>query len=169
LNNIKLARILCLIFFVGWILHGIPFLIYLNIIESDTTLATSCAITNINFLLYFYYGFVITLLGFLPIFITILFGVLAYLNVQQSNYQTIPLIRRELDKQLTIMVLVQVVYNSVVDIPYILLYIIMRIPNITKGPFRSAQFQLASAVLTQMYYLHYAVRIDCFWKNIVHL
>ena len=67
------------------------------------------------------------------------------------------MIRRELDRQLTVMVLVQVVFNSFATIPYIILYIIMRIPYMTIDPYRYAQLQLASAVFVHMYYLHYAV------------
>ena len=48
---------------------------------------------------------------FLPNLITVLFGILAYRNIQQIAYRTVPLVRRELDKQLTKMVLVQVVLN----------------------------------------------------------
>jgi hypothetical protein len=162
LSNIKLARILCLIFFIVWILHGVPFLIYLNIVVLPTTNTLYCTITNNIVLQYFNYGFIITLAGFLPVFVTILFAFLAYRNVTRLAYRTVPLIRRELDKQLSIMVFVQVIFNCFLTTPYIIIYIIMRFPNITNNPLRSAQLSLAGSVLILMYFLHYAVSINFF-------
>jgi hypothetical protein len=57
-------------------------------------------------------------LGVLPISITVLFGYLAHRNVQQLSHRTLPLVRRELDKQLTVMVLTQVVFNFFAITPY---------------------------------------------------
>jgi len=164
LSNIKLARILSLIFFFVWILHAIPSLIYLNIIVLPTTNENSCTITNFIFLQYFNYGFVITLAGFLPVITTLLFGFLAYHNVTQSAFRTVPFIRRELDKQLSIMVFVEVVFNCFATIPYIITYILMNIPTITNDPLKYTQLTLASTVLIHMYYLHYAVSMKIFKK-----
>jgi hypothetical protein len=170
LSNIKLARILCLIFFFVWVLHAVPSLIYLNIILLPTTNENYCTITNLIFLNYFNYGFIITLAGFLPVIVTILFGFLAYRNVTQVAYRTVPLIRRQLEKQLSIMVFVQVVFNCFATIPFIITYILMLIPNITNDPFKYTQLLLASTVLIHMYYLHYAVSIKFIKnKNINHL
>ena len=158
LSNIKLSRSLSLIFFIIWILHGIPFLLYLNVIEILATGQSYCAITNYIFLQYFNYGFIITLAGFLPVLITLSFGFLAYRNVTNIVYRTVPLIRRELDRQLSVMVFVEVIFNCFATIPYIIIYILMRIPAITSKPFLNAQLSLAAAVLILMYYMHYAVR-----------
>jgi hypothetical protein len=46
----------------------------------------------------------------------LIFGLMAY--------RTVPLVRRELDKQLTIMVLVQIVYNFLTLLPNFIVYII---------------------------------------------
>ena len=51
-------------------------------------------------------------------YITVLLAILAYRNVQQIAYRTAPLVRRELDKQLTVMALVQVFYNAIIIIPF---------------------------------------------------
>jgi hypothetical protein len=162
LSNIKLARILSLIFFIIWLLHGIPFLIYLNIIALPTTNQLACSLTNTILLKYFNYGFVITLAGFLPMSTMVLFGILAYRNVTQLAYRTVPLIRRELDKQLSIMVLVEVIFNFFSTIPYIIIYILLLIPKITNDPFRSAQLSLASSIFILMYFSHYAVSRNSF-------
>ena len=44
-----------------------------------------------------------------------------YRNVKQLSYQTVPLVRRQLDKQLTVMVLTQVVFNKVAITSYIII------------------------------------------------
>jgi hypothetical protein len=165
LSNIKLARILSLIFFIIWLLHGIPYLIYLNIVSTPTTNTLYCTIANTILLQYFNYGFIVTLAGFLPVIITILFGFLAYRNVTRLAYRTVPLIRRELDIQLSVMVFVQVVFNCFATIPYIITYIIMHVPDITSNLFKYQQLSLASSILVLMYYLYYAVCI----KNIIYL
>ena len=67
----------------------------------------------------------------LPIYITVLFGYLAYRNVRQIPYGTVPLVRRELAKQLTSMVLVQVVHNFIVTAPYIWILLILNTVNLT--------------------------------------
>ena len=82
LSNIKLARILCFIFFILWTFHGIPFIMYLNLIPLPNSNELYCTITNYIFFEYFNYAFIITLVGFLPVFITIIFGLLAYHNIQ---------------------------------------------------------------------------------------
>lgn len=59
-------------------------------------------------------------MGVLPLTLMGLFGLLAYHNVRSLAYRTIPLVRRELDKQITKMVLVQVIYNIIVTSPYVI-------------------------------------------------
>ena len=157
LSNIKVARILVLIFFIIWSLHGIPFLIYLDVIVSPTTNELTCSYTNPILLQYFSYGFIVTLAGFLPVFVTILFGFLAYRNVTTFAFRQVPLIRRELDKQLSVMVLVEVIFNCLTTIPYIITYILILLPRVINNPLRFAQLSLASSVLVNIYYLHYAV------------
>ncbi|CAF1470681.1 unnamed protein product [Rotaria sordida] len=44
----------------------------------------------------------------------------SYRNVQQIAYRTVPLVRRELDKQLTVIVLVHVFYDVIVVMPSII-------------------------------------------------
>jgi hypothetical protein len=160
LSNIKLARILSLIFFVIWLLHGVPYLIYLNIIPSPATGELICTLANTVLIQYFNYGFIIILAGFFPVSVTILFGALAYRNVTKLAYRAVPLIRRELDKQLSIMVLVEVVYNLFATIPYIIIYILLRIPKVANDPFIATRISLASSFLILMYYSHYAVSIN---------
>ena len=64
------------------------------------------------------FGYVFVLMGVLPLLIMVCFGLLAYRNVRNLAYRTVPLVRRELDKQITQMVLIQVIYNIFALAPY---------------------------------------------------
>jgi len=49
---------------------------------------------------------------------------IAYRNIKQILYRTVPLVRRELDKQMTTIVLVQVIFNVIAITPCIILLLI---------------------------------------------
>jgi len=115
--NIKLAHRLIGIIIIICSLHGIPYFIFYNHIIFPSTNTTICQITNAEFLKYHTYGYFLTLSNLLSV-ITAVFGLIAYHNARHLAYRTIPLIRRELDKQLTIMVLVQVLINFCTYLPY---------------------------------------------------
>ena len=95
----------------------------------------------------------------LPLFITLVFGLSTYRNVQQTAYRTIPLVRRELDKQLTIMVLVQDVFTFFTLLPIMTLGFISLNPRIIQNPLIDAEFQLANSTAVAFYYLYFAVSI----------
>ncbi|CAF3819005.1 unnamed protein product [Rotaria sp. Silwood1] len=99
--NFKLAYRLIISFVLIAILHNIQYYLFYNHIQSPITGKISCIITNDIFEKYVSYWFNLVFIGFLPIIITVFFGSLAYYNVRQLTYRTLPLVRRELDKQLT--------------------------------------------------------------------
>ncbi|CAF1011752.1 unnamed protein product [Adineta steineri] len=155
-SNIKLARWLFVIFTIIWIMHGIPILYYYNQDISNSTNATICTITNDTFQQYYSYFTLIILLCSMPVIITVLFGILAYRNVQHLTYRTMPLVRRETDKQLTIMVLVQDVYNLFFIIPYIVVYALQLNLNINLDPNYAAQIELALSITGALYYVPFS-------------
>jgi hypothetical protein len=108
-----------MLFLIIWLLHGIPTLIWYNLSSSPITGSITCMIVNPIFQKYITYGYLLILTGILPICMAVLFGALAYWNVRQIPYRTVPLVRRELDKQLTSMILVQVVYNFFVIVLHV--------------------------------------------------
>ncbi len=57
-------------------------------------------------------------MNFWIIFISVSFGTSAYHNIKSIPHRTAPLIGRELDKQLTATVLVQVIFNILADSYY---------------------------------------------------
>jgi hypothetical protein len=109
LCNIKLAQRIVIITIIFWVLNGIPFLVFFNHVASPTTNQVTCTNTNYIFQQYRTFFIVLVLIGYLPIVTAGLFGLMAYRNVQQIAYRTVPLVRRQLDKQITVMVLVQAV------------------------------------------------------------
>jgi hypothetical protein len=161
LSNIKLARWLVGLFSVVWILHGIPAICFYNDITPITTNQTVCQITDPSFQRYYSYFYLLVLIGIVPVFIIVLFGLLAYRNVQQISYRAVPLVRRETDKQLTVMVLVQDIYNLFFLVPFIVLYIITLNINTSNNPIYMAQLNLASTVTTTLFYVPFCVSIDC--------
>ncbi len=112
-----------------WILHGIPFPMYYNHTISSITGTSSCVITNVIFQKYYTVVYLPVLMGILPVIIMIIFGIWAYRNVQQIAYRAVPLVRSELDKQLTVMVLVQ----SFCDVVFITPLIILTVHSLIIG------------------------------------
>ncbi|CAF4377424.1 unnamed protein product, partial [Adineta steineri] len=131
--NIKLAHRLTAIFTIVWILQGIPYVVFYNHIISSSTNTTACEITNEKFSEYLVYGYYFTISNVLT-FISIIFGFMAYYNARHLSHRAVPLIRRELDKQLTVMVLVQVLINSCAVLPFGITYMVKKLTAISSDP-----------------------------------
>ncbi|CAF2527797.1 unnamed protein product [Rotaria sp. Silwood2] len=136
-NNIKLAYCLCTASFIFAILHGVPSIIYYNYTDSSIADTLVCR-------------------GALPIFITVLFESLAYRNVKQLAYRTVPLVHRELDKQLTSMVLVQIVYIFIAIVSYTVVIIITTNLDLKDKPILAAELQLTEYLGAIIYYSYFA-------------
>ncbi|CAF1050135.1 unnamed protein product [Adineta steineri] len=154
--NMKIARRLVFLFVLIWIIHNIPYLIYYDQVISTTTGKVTCINTNTIFVQYNIYGTTLILGKLLPISITFVFGLLAYHNVQQLGYRTVPLVRRELDKQLTVMILVLIVFAFFTNMPYTIVLILSAVPGLNQDPVVSAQIQFANLVTTYLAYMYFA-------------
>jgi hypothetical protein len=159
LCNIKLAQRLIIISIMVWVLHTIPFLVFYNLVVSTTTNQVTCIDTNNIYEQYRIFGIILVLIGYLPIVIVALFGLMAYRNVQQIAYRTVPLVRRQLDKQLTVMVLVQVVVNILTLLPFTTVYAIATSQDLTVDPVLQAKFLFAITVTLIVSYTAFAVCI----------
>ena len=126
-NNIKFARYLVIGAITVWFLVLIPFILCTDHMVSATTGISSCGITNTGFQSYYSLFHRPILTSGLPVIIMGLFGILAFRNVQKIAYRTVPLVRRELDKQFTTMTLVHVFYDMVVLTPQIVVVILIDI------------------------------------------
>ncbi|CAF1362437.1 unnamed protein product [Adineta steineri] len=156
LCNIKLAHRLIIICILFWMLHGILPLIFYNHIQSPITNKTSCTTTNTMFNNYRDYFFIPVLNGYMPIIIAGLFGVLAYRNIQQISYRTIPIVRRELDKQLTIMVLLQVFINIFILLPYTTIVAVATNISLTSDPIIQAKLQFTITIVVVIYNIYFS-------------
>ncbi|CAF1184265.1 unnamed protein product [Adineta steineri] len=155
-SNIKIARRLLTVVVTIWILHAIPTLIYFDHVVSPITGVITCTSTSAIYQEYYTYGYVLSLLGVVPAFITVVFGCLAYQNVRQLSHRILPLIRRQLDKQLTTMVLLQVIFNFFALVPPLITTILLLQNNLIKDPVILAQIQLANYTSFIPYYFYFA-------------
>jgi hypothetical protein len=156
--NIKLAHRLTAIFCSIWILQGIPYLEFYNHIISPLTNQTVCQVTNDIFNQYLSYGYYVTLTNLLPL-IAVVFGLMAYYNARRLAYRAVPLVRRELDKQLTVMVLVQVLISFCTSVPFSIDNIFTIINTQQNDPVFLAKKFLAGTIISDVFILSFAVRI----------
>ncbi|CAF0964721.1 unnamed protein product [Adineta ricciae] len=155
-SNIRLARWLFVLSTIFWMLLGIPVLYFYNLNTSSVTNQTICTITNPAFQRYFSYFNLLILLCLMPVGVTILFGILAYRNVQHLTYRAIPLVRRETDKQLTVMVLIEDVYNLFFILPYIIVYALQLNLSVNTDPTYADRLNLISAITGALYYVPFS-------------
>lgn len=155
-SNIRIARRLFAGFIVFIVIEQIPCLIFYDHRVSPASNGTICTITNVAFESFNTYFNYLTLGSLLPHLTAFSFGIMAHRHVQQLSYRTVPLVRRELDKQLTTMVLVQVVCDLCLLLPNLIIYIIAAYGNI-RDPVARAQVNLAYAVTLCLYYTYFAV------------
>ncbi|CAF1051091.1 unnamed protein product [Adineta ricciae] len=155
-NNIKVAHRTSVSFIVIWMLYSVPYLIYYDHVQSSATGKFSCISTNVVFQDYNIKGYTLVFIGFLPIFIDVLFALLAYHNVRNLSYRMVPLVRRELDKQMTTIVLMQAICIVFVSIPYLIVNILSLDNNIRQNPSASEILQFATTLALCIYYLNFS-------------
>ena len=156
-NTIKVARIAVIAMVITWTLYGMPLLILYAPIQSPMTGRISCTTTNTVFLRFNSQVHVPFMVTSLPAAIMTLFALLAYRNVRNIAYRTVPLVRRELDKQLTSMVLVQVVYDVIFALLIVALTIFNSLIGASTDAYTLAVVNLARNVSTLVYYFDFVV------------
>ena len=158
--NLKIAYRVTAIIIIFWSLHGILYLVFYDTIYSPVSGKSACTIIDPTFIKYQFFGYALILAGILPISITIFFALMAFRNVRQLSYQTVPLVRRELEKQLTMMVLVQVAVNSFTLLPSNIVSAIQTNTAFMSDPNVAARIQFASIMALLIYYLNFTVSIN---------
>lgn len=151
-NQLKIAHRAVLITILIWFLHGIVYLVFFTRMYSVGLRRETCLITNSIFARYHAYGYFLILTGFLPITIKVLFAILSFRNIRHTNRLGVPIVRRELDKQLTIMVLVQVAINALTLLPSNIIAAIR-----TNDSSMSSQLQFAYTICLFIYYFTFVV------------
>jgi len=151
-----MAHRLTATFIIIWLIHGIPYGIYYNVVISPTSNQWTCTNTNGIFTQYHTYCFYIILTSIIPLCITILFGSLSYRNVQRLEHRTVPLVRREVEKQLSVLVFIDIVYNVIATVPFLIVKILYTTP-IVQNPLANAQLSLANTSTLCLYFLNFSV------------
>lgn len=162
LSNIKNSHRLSIIFIIFWVLLGIPYTIYFKTILNTQTNQLVCTSINKNYFQYHIYVYIITLAGILPTLITIIFGYLSYINIKTLSHRRLPIIRRELDKQLTKMILIQVIHNVFTTIPYVIMIAIIYSPYTPNDQLINSILQFILLITIYLYYLNFSVRFFIF-------
>ncbi|CAF0822500.1 unnamed protein product [Adineta steineri] len=154
-NRIKIAKRLILGAILFCLLHGIPFLLYYDLNISSTTGNSICGFTNVIFQTYFNVFHFPVLITSLPVFIILLFGFLAYRNLQHISHRAIPLVRRELDKQLTTMILAEALSEVIFVTPTCILNLINYLIGNSSDPFTVALISFFRNLTGIFYYIHF--------------
>ncbi|CAF1411748.1 unnamed protein product [Adineta ricciae] len=155
-SNIKRAKRLVIINIIIWALHGIPYLIFFEQIQSSITGNVKCTSRDFIFAYYRSYVIIFILFGILPMSISTIFGLLAFRNVQELGYRTIPIVRRELDKQLTKMVLIQLIVNIFTLLPNTIISTVLTSPNIPSNTLNQTYIQFAYSIALLLNYAYFA-------------
>lgn len=131
-------------------LHGIPMLIYYD------TPNGICTIININFTKYFTYFYFPFLLGFAPVIIMITFASIAFIYTRTIRGRQIHIERLSRDRQITAMVLVQVVCIVILTLPYIITNI-YTLSLVTTDKILTTRVYLVNTITILLYYTSSAV------------
>lgn len=155
--NIERAHRFTKIFLIIYTIHGIPYFIFYDHIISPATSRTICQITNKKFIKYHTYGYFLILTNFLP-FLTALFGLLTYRNVRLLTRCENPVFPHKLDKQLTKMILIQILVYFCTTLPYTIQSIYALITFKNNEPNFQAQIKFKTIITLQFSTLSYTVR-----------
>ncbi|UJR08394.1 hypothetical protein I4U23_012665 [Adineta vaga] len=148
-SNIPIARRAIIIATLIWIGHAIPFFLYFN--ELSPINPALCISSNPILFEYNVYGYYFTYGNLFPL-IGIIFGLLAFRNARSLITRTNPLVRRELDKQLTKMVLVEIFVYVCTYMPFSITYAISSF-NTNKDPIFLTELKLVNAITLTMTFL----------------
>lgn len=155
--NTKNAHRCVLICVIILVLEQIPSLFFYQHVTSSTTNQTTCQLNNHDFFLFDRYFTVFTLWYACPLITTILFASLAYRNVQSIAHRVNPLVRRELDKQLTVMVLIHALIYSITIMPNIISSIILVNDALKLNPVLYSQMVFFNTISIMSFYFSFSV------------
>jgi hypothetical protein len=153
-SNIKWAHRIVIIVIIIWCLHGIPIFFFYNI----TPITTTCVNTNTSYAIY---GriYLLGLLCAIPVVIMVLFGYLAYRNIRLTRV----LAQQQADRQLTRMILIQVLLVVIFIVPYGINGVYDLITSgVSKDTNRIIAEGFASTILSVVSYFYFAVCLFIF-------
>ena len=154
LSTRRSARCAIVLFSTLSFLQSIPYVVFCKIVPPH-----GCVIDNAALLAYYSYFYYPILHGLLPVCVSSLFSVLAYRNVRHIVRRQLPLERRRLNRQLTAMIFVRVIFFVLLISPYTLFRIYLLSRNIS--PTNSIDYavqHLISTIVGFLLALVYSVR-----------
>ena len=114
MSTLRLAYRLTFVAVCLWTAHSIPYGIFYQI----STTSGSCTMPNVKLTEYYSYFYYPVLHGFLPILFASLSSLFAYRNVRRLVRRQLNIERRRLDRQLTAMIFVRVIFFVLFLLPY---------------------------------------------------
>ena len=156
-STVKLAKYSCAMTIVVWAIYCTPYLIFYGHTISAEPGGVECSMNRASFHWYHFYINNFAIESVLFIAVSVLFGCLALRNVRHIAFRTVPVVRRELDKQLTKMVLVQLAVYVFTVAPYAVMNTIANMITTRNGSDDSARIDLAVIVTACLYYIYFAV------------
>jgi hypothetical protein len=154
--TLKAARYFTFTLIFIWIIHAIIFGLFFDIQSS-----VGCVILNQIYLQYTTFFVYPVLSGFLPIVIASFFSLLAFQNVRRIVRRQLPILRRRLDRQMTAMVLIRVIFFVCLTSPYITYRVyVMNFPVSQSQPMEFARRQLLQAIFDSIAILIYTVQFS---------
>jgi hypothetical protein len=148
-SSLKWAHRIVIIVIIIWCLHGIPVLLFYNI----PPIIMTCVDTNPNYAIYV----PIYLLGLIcgiPVLTMVTFGYLTYRNIHSIR----DLVTQQADRQLTEMILIQVILVVICIVPYSIYFAYSIITSgVSKDANRLIIESFVYTILSLLTYLYYAV------------
>ncbi|UJR07456.1 hypothetical protein I4U23_011745 [Adineta vaga] len=111
--TMKSARCSAFIIITIWLIHSVGFALFFS-----ATPFVGCVISNPNAVRYASFFFYPVLAGFLPMTIAATFSLFAFRNVRRIVRRQVPIVRRRLDRQMTAMVFLRVIFFICLIFPY---------------------------------------------------
>lgn len=155
MSTLQLAHYLTFVAICIWSIHSIPYGIFYEINPSNGCILNSVRLTE--YYSYFYYPI---LHGLLPIFVSILFSLLAFRNARRLIRRQTHVIRRKRDRQLTAMVFARVILFVLFLLPYTIyrIYALNITVSRANNLYPYAVDQLIYSIITSVSNLNYIVR-----------
>ena len=155
LSRLSLAQIALCSTTLFWLLHAIPYLIYAELLRNVNTGAIACSlIPNQSYFIYRIYILLPIYLGLFPAGILIITGLLTYRNLTKLQLGRQ---RQLIQKQLTIMMLIQIPIIVCSILPYVIFVSYTSFTSTqVKSAYQRSLESLVTNVVTLLFYITYA-------------
>ena len=153
-STLKLAHRLVFSSVVFFVLHNITFLIF-----ADIQPTMGCTVYHPWAKRYYSFFYYPILSSSLPMLGTVIMSIWSYYNVRHLVRLQVPVIRRQLDRQMTAMTLGRVILLFVCGFPYLLASVLeLNVNNSKENHFQLAIVNMVTSVSYSLLYTNFSVR-----------